>query len=144
MKTLTIIAITIAAIVLVAVVLAALWLKRKINSMAHGVKFILIMQRLTQFSGELKKQGTFTNDIPKICDITPFTDEITLNGTPHRCTLAAKSPLFDNRGMMAITENDTVVWIDSAGKATPFNGPDSANNDAALEKQISDTPTTAG
>ena len=114
--------IVIGAVLLVAIVVAGIWLKRKLSGMAQGVKIIIIMQRLVQFSAELKKQGTFTNDIPHLGDIYAFTDSVTFNGKEHRCTLAAKSPLFGDKGIMAITSEDVVIWIDREGKATPFNG----------------------
>jgi hypothetical protein len=119
--------IIIGAVLLVVVAVAGFWLKRKVSAMAHGAKIIIIMQRLGQFSADRKKQGSFTNDIPHFCDIYPFTDSITLNGTQRSCTLAAKSPLFGDGGIMAITTDDTVVWIDRDGKATAFSGPDSVS-----------------
>ena len=101
------------------------WLKRKLRGMAGGAKFIIVMQRLGQFSADLKKQGSFTNDIPHLADIYTFTDTIMLSGVQHRCTLAAKSPMFRDDGVLAITTEDVIVWIDRDGKATPFNAPDS-------------------
>jgi hypothetical protein len=59
------------------------------------------------------------------CVTSTHTREVSLGGTEHRCTLAAKSPLFGDRGIMAITSDDSVLWIDHEGNATPFNGPDS-------------------
>lgn len=117
--------IIIGAVLLVAVAVAGFWLKRKVSGMAHGAKFIIVMQRLGQFSADLKKQGSFTNDIPHLADIYAFTDTITLSGAQHRCTLAAKSPMFGDAGVMAITTDDVIVWIDREGRATPFTGPES-------------------
>jgi hypothetical protein len=57
------------AVLVLAVALGVFWLKRKVKGMAQGAKVIIIMQRLRQFSAELKKQGGFTNDIPNLCDI---------------------------------------------------------------------------
>src|SRR5512145_1180736 len=93
----------IGAILLVGVVVAGFWLKRKVSGMAQGAKFIIVMQRLGQFSADLKKQGSYTNDITHLADIYAFTDTITLSGVQHRCTLAAKSPMFGDAGVMAIT-----------------------------------------
>src|SRR5262245_31558544 len=93
----------IATVLLVVVAIAGFWLKRRVAAMAIGAKFIIIMQRLAQFSADLKKQGTFTNDIPHLCEIYPFTESVTFNGEQHQCTLAARSPLFGDKGVMAIT-----------------------------------------
>jgi len=115
----------IGAVLLLAVVIAGFWVKREVNSMAEGAKFIIIMQRLGQFSTDLKRQGSFTNDILHLCDIYPFTNSVVVGGASHRCMLAAKAPSFGDSGIMAITFDDTVVWIDRDGKVTPFTGPDS-------------------
>jgi hypothetical protein len=118
--------IIIVAVLLVLGVAAGLYIHQQVRGMAQGAKIIIIMQRLGQFSADLKKQGSFTNDIPQLCDIYPYTNSVIVNGSQQQCTLAAKSPLFGDGGVMAITTQDTVLWIDAAGKATPFNGQDSA------------------
>jgi hypothetical protein len=93
---------------------------------ARGAKTIIIMSRLTQASADLKKHGTFTNDIPQYCDIYTFTEHYTVGGSDYQCALAAKSPLFRGRGFMAITTNDVLLWIDKERGATPMSGPDAA------------------
>lgn len=100
------------------------FLKRKLSGMAQGARIIIVMQRLGQAATELRERGTFTNDVPQLCEIYRFTNDIMLAHAQHRCVLAARSPMFAERGFMAITTNDTLVWIDRDGKATPFNGPD--------------------
>ena len=89
--------------------------------MAGGVKFIIIMQRLQQGASEFRESGTFTNDVPHICDIYRFTDQITVGGENHECVLAAKSPMFGDEGIMAITTTDMLVWIRPDGEATALN-----------------------
>ncbi len=101
------------------------FLKRWLRGMAGGAKIIIIMQRLHQFSADIKKQGTFTNDIPHLADIYAFTDTVTFNGAQHRCSLAAKSPSFGDGGVLAITTEDVVLWIARDGSVTPFDGADS-------------------
>jgi hypothetical protein len=83
------------------------------------------MNRLTQASADLKKRGSFTNDIPQFCDISAFTEHYTVRGSDYQCALSAKSPLFRGRGFMAITTNDVLLWIDRERGATPMSGPGS-------------------
>jgi hypothetical protein len=115
------ITIIIVAVVLCLGAVAGFYIKRTLTGMAQGAKIIIIMQRLGQFSADLKKQGSFTNDIPHLADIYPFTNSYTINGTRCCCTLAARSPLFADRGVMAVTSEGTVLWVDRDGKATSFS-----------------------
>ena len=92
---------------------------------ARGAKIVIIMNRLTQASADLKKHGSFTNDVPQFCDISTFTEHYAVRGSDYQCALAAKSPLFRGRGFMAITTNDVLLWIDKERGATPMSGPDS-------------------
>jgi hypothetical protein len=119
------VAILIIAAILVLAAVGGLYLKRKLSAMAEGAKIVIVIQRLGQAATELRKHGAFTNDVPNLCDIYTFTNQITLGGTPHQCVLAAKSPSFQENGFMVITTNDTVVWIDRDGKARALSGPDS-------------------
>ena len=117
--------ITVAA-VLVLVAVAGFYIKHELSGMEEGAKIIIIMSQLGQAADELRKSGTFTNDVPNLCDIYRFTNSITLGQAQQQCVLAVKSPSFGEDGFMAITTNDTLVWIDRDGKATPFDGQDSA------------------
>src|SRR6267142_3848774 len=81
-------------------------------SVARGAKFLVIMSSLNQASSDLKKHGAFTNDIPQFCDIYAFNEHYSVGGADYECALAAKSPLFQGRGFMAITTNDVLLWID--------------------------------
>lgn len=96
-----------------------------LHGVARGAKIVIIMNRLTQASTDLKKHGSFTNDIPEFCEIYTFTDHYTVRGSEYQCVLAAKSPLFRDRGFMAITTSDVLVWIDRQRGATAMSGPDS-------------------
>ena len=118
------IVIIITAAVLVLVAIAGFYVKRKLSGMAEGAKIIIVMSKLNQAADELRKSGTFTNDVPNLCEIYRFTNAITLGQTQQQCVLAAKSPSFEEGGFMAITTNDTLVWIDRDGKAKAFNGPE--------------------
>ena len=93
---------------------------------ARGAKTIIIMDRLMQASADLKKNGTFTNDLPQFCEIQTFSEHYTVGGVEYQCSLAAKSPVFQGRGFMAITTNDVLLWIDRERKVTPVSGPDAA------------------
>ncbi len=96
-----------------------------VRGMARGAKIIIIMNRLVQASGDLRKHGTFTNDVPQFCDIYAHTNQYTVRGKEYHCVLAAKSPLFQKPGFMAVTTNDVLLWVDPMQGATPMTGPDS-------------------
>jgi Rad3-related DNA helicase len=116
------ITIIIVAIVLVLVAVVGFYVKQQLSGMEEGAKIIIVMSKLNQAADQLRKIGTFTNDVPNLCEIYRFTNSITLGQTQQQqCVLAAKSSAFQEAGMMAITANDTLVWIDRDGKATPFN-----------------------
>ncbi|HEY3761591.1 MAG TPA: hypothetical protein VGN23_07580 [Verrucomicrobiae bacterium] len=116
--------ITIIIVLAVLVLLAAagFYIKRQLNGMTEDVKFIAIMSNLNQAADDLRKSGTFTNGVPNLCDIYQFTNNITIGQTQQQCVLAAKSPSFEDGGFMAVTTNDTLVWIDQSGKASALNG----------------------
>lgn len=97
-----------------------------VRGIARSAKTIIVMNRLMQASAELKKNGTFTNDVPEFCQIYPHTNQYTVRGKEYYCVLAAKSPLFQKSGFMAVTTNDVLLWIDPVQGATPMTGPDSA------------------
>lgn len=111
----------IVAIVLILVAVAGLYVKRQLSGMAEGAKIIIVMSKLNQAADQLRKSGSFTNDVPNLCEIYRFTNSITIGQSQQQCVLAAKSSVFQEGGIMAITTNDTLVWIDKDGKATPFN-----------------------
>ncbi|SRR5260370_27520349 len=79
---------------------------------ARGAKFLIIMSNLNQASSDFKKNGAFTNNIPQFCDIYAFKERYSVGATDYQCVLAAKSPLFRDRGFMVITTNDVLLWID--------------------------------
>jgi hypothetical protein len=87
---------------------------------------VIIKSKISHAADEFRKSGTFTNDVPNLCYIYRFTNSITLGQTQQQCVLAAVSPAFGEDGFMAITTNDTLVWIDRDGKATTYNSPDAA------------------
>ena len=116
--------IIVVAAILVLIAVAGICLKRKLSIMARGAKAIIVMQRLGQAAADLRKSGTFTNDIPNLCEIYQFTNSIAIGQTQYQCVLAAKSPVFAEGGFVAITTNDALIWIDRDGKATPLNGPE--------------------
>ena len=89
---------------------------------ARGAKIVIIMNRLTQASTDLKKHGTFSNDVPQFCEISAFTEHYAVGGSNYQCALAAKSPLFRGRGFMAITTNDVLLWIHRERGAMPMSG----------------------
>src|SRR5262245_49422185 len=90
-----------------------------LHCVARGAKTIIIMNRLTTASADLKKHGSFTNDVPQYCDIYAHTNHYTFRGKEYYCRLAAKSPLFQKSGFMAVTTNDVLLWIDSEKGAKP-------------------------
>jgi hypothetical protein len=113
--------ITILAIVVLLGLAGAYYLR----GVARGAKTIIVMNRLMQASADLRKNGTFTNDVPQFCDIYAHTNQYTVKGKEYHCVLAAKSPLFQKRGFMAVTTNDVLLWVDPEQGATPMSGPDS-------------------
>lgn len=114
-----------AIIILVVLILAAAAGAYHLYRMANGAKFLIIMNRLDQASADLKRRGTFTNDVPEFCDIYKFTEHYTIRGSDYQCTLAAKSSVFRGRGFMAIATNDVILWVDKERGAIPMTGPDS-------------------
>ncbi|HXI69691.1 MAG TPA: hypothetical protein VNN22_04965 [Verrucomicrobiae bacterium] len=118
------ITVIIIAAVLVLIAIAGFYIKRELSGMEEGAKIIIIMSQLGQAADELRRSGTFTNEVPNLCDIYRFTNSITLGQMQQQCVLAAKSPSFEKDGFMAITTKDTLVWIDRSGKAISFNSPD--------------------
>ena len=118
------ITIIVVVVVLCLIAVAGFHVKSKLNSMAEGAKIIIVMSKLNQAADQLRKSGTFTNDVPNLCEIYRFTNSITLGQTQQQCVLAAKSPGFEEGRFMAITTNDTLVWIDRDGKAKSIDGPE--------------------
>ena len=90
--------------------------------MARGAKIIIVISRLTQASADLKRTGTFTNDVPKFCDIHAYTEHHSVGGTGYQCALAATSPLFRGSGFLAISTNDVLLWIDKERGAVQMSG----------------------
>ncbi len=97
-----------------------------VRGITRGAKTFIVLNRLMQASADLKKNGTFTNDVPHICQIYAHTNQYSVGGKEYHCVLAAKSPVFQKTGFMAITTNDVLLWIDPVQGATAMTGPDSA------------------
>jgi hypothetical protein len=93
-----------------------------LSGIARGAKIIIIMNRLTEASADLKKKGAFTNDISSFCDIHAYAEHHSFGAKEYQCVLAATSPAFRDRGFMAITTNDVLLWIDKERGATPLSG----------------------
>jgi hypothetical protein len=95
------------------------------HGIARGAKTVIIMQRLGQAAADLKNHGSFTNDIQEFCEIYQFTEHYKVSGSDYECVLAAKSPIFRGRGLLAITTNNVIIWIDNNGRVIPATGPHS-------------------
>ena len=68
---------------------------------------------------ELQHDGTFTNHYRDI-EIIAVTNAFLVSGTNYQCEFTAANDEFRDYGMLAITTNQTVIWIDKNQQVFPI------------------------
>jgi hypothetical protein len=84
---------------------------------AHGraeirAKFINLMNDVKCADQELRQYGSFTNH-SRYSRVYACTNRYTVGGTDYWCELCGGSEEFGDRGILAITTNQTFLWIDN-------------------------------
>ena len=88
---------------------------------SHRARFSIAVTALREANGQLQKQGAFTNR-PHDDRVYPFTNRFSIDGTSYQCQLAVESVdlYLRDRGLLTITTNDIIVWIDRERGAVPL------------------------
>jgi hypothetical protein len=84
---------------------------------AHGraeirAKFINLMNDVKYADYELRQYGSFTNH-SQYTRVYACTNRYTVGGTDYWCELCGGNGEFGDRGTLAITTNQTFLWIDN-------------------------------
>jgi len=89
---------------------------------SHRVRFVLAMNELRQANADLQKHGAFTNRFQGDT-VYPYTNQFTIDGTVYQCGLAVESVdlYLRKRGILAITTNNVVVWVDRERGVMPLS-----------------------
>ncbi len=79
------------------------------------------MNELRQAKAELQKHGVFTNRFQGDT-VYPYTNRFMIGATVHQCGLAVESVDLHlrKRGILAITTNDVLVWVDRERGVMPL------------------------
>lgn len=111
----------IAIVALASVAVMSYGLLRFVGKGSHRSRFIIAMNALRQASAELQKGGTFTNQFQND-RVYPYTNRFIVGATVYQCVLAVESVDLHlrNRGLLAITTNDVLVWIDRERGVMPL------------------------
>jgi hypothetical protein len=115
----------IAVLGVTAMVTVALGLRHLAEKGSHRARFILAMDELRRANAALHQQGAFTNTIQGD-RVYPYTNRFTREATVYQCGLALESVdlYLRERGLLAITTNDVLLWIDRERGVMPLaNGP---------------------
>jgi hypothetical protein len=75
-------------------------------------RFISAMNDLKEAHFELQKYGAFTNQF-RDARVYTFTNRLTIDGTNYQFEFALFSDEFRERGLLTITTNGILVWIDN-------------------------------
>lgn len=88
----------------------------------HRARFVLALNALREANAELQKHGAFTNRFQGDT-VYPYTNRFTIEGRVYQCGLAVESVDLHlrERGILAITTNDLVVWVDRERGAMPLS-----------------------
>jgi hypothetical protein len=92
---------------------------------SRRARFVLAMNELRLANAELQKQGAFTNRFQGDT-VYPYTNRFIIDATVYQCGLAVESVdlYLRGRGLLAITTNDVLVWVDRERGAMPLgSGP---------------------
>jgi hypothetical protein len=89
---------------------------------SHRARFLIAVNKLREASAQLQKHGAFTNQFPHDDKVYPFTNRFSIDGTAYQCQLAVESVdlYLRDRGLLAITTNDTIIWVDKERGAVPL------------------------
>jgi hypothetical protein len=87
----------------------------------HRARFSIAVTKLREANAQLQKHGAFT-DRPHDDKVYPFTNRFSIDGTTYQCQLAVESVdlYLRDRGLLTITTNDIIVWIDKERGAVPL------------------------
>lgn len=92
---------------------------------SHRARFVLAMNELRQANADLHRHGAFTNRLQGDT-VYAYTNRFTIDGTVYQCGLAVESVdlYLRKRGVLAITTNNVVVWVDRELGVVPLgSGP---------------------
>jgi hypothetical protein len=89
---------------------------------SHRARFSIAMTALREANAQLQKNGAFTNQRPHDDKVYPFTNRFIIDGTVYQCRLAVESVdlYLRDRGLLTITTNDIILWVDKERGAVPL------------------------
>ena len=82
-------------------------------------RFINVANMLLEAHLELQHDGAFTNHF-RDTDITSVSNVFVFAGTNYHCEFTAANDEFRDYGLLAITTNQTVIWIDKNQQVFPI------------------------
>jgi hypothetical protein len=80
-------------------------------SSERRARFINVANMLLEAHLELQHDGAFTNHF-RDTDITSVSNVFVVGGTNYQCEFTAANDEFRDYGLLAITTNQIVIWID--------------------------------
>jgi hypothetical protein len=103
---------------LLAAVPIAFVLLRGLASSERRAKFVQAVNDLREADMDLQREGTFTNHF-RHTHITALSNGLALSGTNYHCEFIAVNEDFRDFGVLAITTNQIVIWIDKKQQVFP-------------------------
>ena len=58
------------------------------------------------------EHGTLTNRVPSLDRVFVFTNSVVIGGSNYHCAVGLSSATFAHVGILAVTTNQEIVWLD--------------------------------
>jgi hypothetical protein len=101
------------------VVLVVFVLLRGLAASERRARFVNMANDLLVAHVELQHDGAFTNHF-RHTDITSISNVLVISGTNYQCEFTAGNDEFRDFGLLVITTNQMVVWIDKRQQVFPL------------------------